>query len=81
MFRECLPKPAIFTVFRSNEQDQIVTSSVVGVEEIGDDAQQTEAAREDEKRIFVPELMEYALLEFEWQRESDWRVEICPRHL
>jgi hypothetical protein len=52
MLSERLTDPHIFAVVCANKQYEVVTGGIVGVEEIRDYAQQTEAPCEEDELIF-----------------------------
>ena len=64
MLCQRLANPYILAIISSDEQDEVVSGGVVRVEEVRDYAQQAEAAREDDKLIFLAQLFEDVLLEF-----------------
>jgi hypothetical protein len=63
MFREALSNPAIFALVCAEDDNQIVTSSVVGVQEIRDYAQEADTASKDDELVFFAEFFEDVLLE------------------
>jgi hypothetical protein len=64
MLCQRLANPHILAIVGSDEQDEVVSGGIVRVEEVRDYAQQAEAAREDNKLIFLAQLFEDVLLEF-----------------
>lgn len=52
MLRQRLADPDILAVVSANEKDEVVARGVVGVEEVGDYAEETEAAGEEDELIF-----------------------------
>ena len=64
MFGQRLSNPHILAFFGANKQDEIVTGGVVGVKEVRDYAQEAEASREEDKLIFLAQLLENVLLKF-----------------
>ena len=64
MLGQRLANPHILALVCSDEQDEVVTSGIVRVQEVRDYAQQAEAAREDNQLIFLAQLLEDVLLEF-----------------
>ena len=55
--------PHVFAIVSANEQYEVVPSSIVGMEEVRDYAQKAEAARKEDKLIFLAQLVEDVLLE------------------
>lgn len=53
MLCQRLANPHILAIVGSDEQDEVVSGGIVRVEEVRDYAQQAEAAREDDKLIFL----------------------------
>lgn len=75
MFRQRLPKPSILSFIRADEEDEIVARRIVGVEEVGHEAEEAETAGEDEEAIFGAQGVEDVLLKFEGEGEADgWVV-------
>lgn len=64
MLRQGLSNPAIFSLFRPNDYYQIVSGSIVAVQQVGDQSQEPEAPGQDDKRIVASELPEQMLLVF-----------------
>lgn len=74
MFGERFSDPVIFAVVSANEDDKVVTCSVVGVEEIRDKAQEAETAGEDEQLVFGAKVVEDVLLELEGEGKANGRI-------
>ncbi|KAI6775463.1 hypothetical protein HG530_002221 [Fusarium avenaceum] len=64
MFSQCLSNPAVFSLISSDDNNQIITGRIVGVEEIVDKAHQPEATGDNDKLIFSAKLLEQVLLIF-----------------
>lgn len=76
MLGKRLANPAIFAVFCPEDDDEVVAGDVVGVEEIGDDAEETEAAGKEEEFVFVAKFFEDVLLEV-LRGVSAWGVHLA----
>ena len=63
MLGQRLTNPHILAVIGSNKEYEVVTSGIVRVEEIGDNAQEAEATRKEDELIFPAQLIEDVLLE------------------
>lgn len=64
MLRERLANPHILALVCADEQDEVVSGGIVGVEQVRDYAQKAEAAREEDQLILFAQLFEDLLLEF-----------------
>lgn len=64
MLSERLAYPHILTLIRANEQNEVVSSGIVGVKKVRDYAQQAEATRQEDELILFAQLFEDVLLEF-----------------
>jgi hypothetical protein len=64
MLGQCFANPAIFSIFGTNYHNEVISSGIVGVEEVGDQAHQPEATGENDELIFCTELLEEGLLVF-----------------
>lgn len=58
MFCQSFPKPSILPVVCSKYQYEVVSSRIVGVEEVRYQSEESETAGDDYKFIFVAELLE-----------------------
>ena len=47
------PDPPNLPLFRPNKDDQVVGRGIIGVEQIGHDPQQAEAASEDDELVLI----------------------------
>jgi hypothetical protein len=63
MLCERFANPIIFAVFSADEDDETISGSVVGVEKVCDDFEETETAGKDDKEIFGAEEVVQVLLE------------------
>lgn len=66
MLRERFANPYILTFVCADKQYEVVPSGIVGVEEVRDYAQKTEATRKEDELILIAQLFEDLLLEFLW---------------
>jgi hypothetical protein len=64
MFRQSLPDPAIFVLVCADKQYKIVPCRVIGVEKVGQESKEAEAARENNQLILLSKLLEELLLVF-----------------
>jgi hypothetical protein len=64
MLGQRFANPHIFAIVGANEQYEVVSGGIVGMEEVRDYAQKAEAPREEDQLIFLAQLIEYVLLEF-----------------
>ncbi len=63
MLREGFANPVILAIFGAHDDDKTVSCSIVGVEEISNDFEETKATGKDDKKIFGPEEVVKILLE------------------
>ena len=74
MFGEGLTDPCVFPVFCTDDDDQVVPCGIVGVGEIGDEADEAQAAGQDDELIILSELLEELLLvDLEGRRKREGR--------
>lgn len=64
MFGKRFANPYVLTLFSAYEKYEVITGGIVRVEEVGDDAQEAEAARKYNELIVVSQFLEDVLLEF-----------------
>lgn len=64
MLRQGLSDPAILSLICPDDQYKLVLTRIVGVEEVGKESKEAEAACENNKLILVFELLEDVLLIF-----------------
>lgn len=64
MFSQCLSNPPIFSLVCADNNDEVVSSSIVGMQEVGDKTKESKATREDNKLILVGEFGVEVLLIF-----------------
>ena len=64
MLRQRLPNPPILPFISTDEDNEVTSSGVVGVEEVRDYAKETETTREDCKGVGGAEFGEDVLLIF-----------------
>jgi hypothetical protein len=62
MFGQRLTDPSIFPIFSSDDYDEVISGSVVAVEEIRNEAHEAEALRDNDEFIFDTELLKEVLL-------------------
>jgi hypothetical protein len=63
VLRERFADPYVLTLVCANKQYEVVSSSIVGVEEVRDYAQKAEATRKKDELILIAQLFEDLLLE------------------
>lgn len=71
MFREGFSDPVIFAVVGADEDDEVLAGGIIGVEEVGDEAEEGESAGENQERVRGAEGVESFLLEFKGKGKSD----------
>ena len=64
MFSQRLPNPPILPVVCTDNDDKVVSSCIVGVEEVRDYSKQAQTASEDDELIFAVKLVVKVLLIF-----------------
>lgn len=63
MLREGFADPVIFAILGTNDNDETVSCSIVGMKEISDDFEKTKTTGKDDKDIFSAEEIVEILLE------------------
>lgn len=76
MLRECFTNPIIFAVVGADQDNKVVSGSIVGVKEVGDHFEETEAPGEDDEEVFGPEeVVEILLVLLDWLSDIEVEVE------
>ena len=74
---QTLPNPSVLPLIRPDNDDEIISCSVVGMEEVHDKAQEAETARQYDELIFGSGFCKQVLLVFLGSRQlrssDDWR--------
>lgn len=70
---ERFANPVVFAIFSADEDDETVSGSIVGMEEIGDNFEEAESAGKDEENVFrAEEIVEILLELLESALERAW---------
>lgn len=62
MLGKGLAYPGVFPVFGIDDHNQVVPRSIVGMEQVGEETEETQATGDDDKLIFFTEFLEQFLL-------------------